>query len=246
MKKGIILAMILLLVGFFVGFMANSKTTIVYESDCPREISFGGHTMKAEITVPAVDENKTGLEAMLYVEIVPGKGRIFANIDRMLFEEDTQNSFRTARDVAAEKTGIDVSGYDIIYTIETDATSIEGPSAGAAATVATISALTGKDIKDGVLITGAINHDGTIGRVSNVLEKAIAAGKSGIRTMLVPLTQGSIDKFETKRYCEDIGTSSICQNEDIPKTTSISEVAGLEVVEVVTIDDALEYLLDTD
>lgn len=241
------LAAIFLAIGFFIGFMANSKTTIIYEGpDYGNIAKFSGNAMErtASIMVPAVDENKTGLTTYLTVEIVPGKGRILANIDKMLFKEDTQNSFRIARNVAEEKTGIDLSDYDIVYTIKTDATEIEGPSAGAAITIATIAALTGRDVKKNVMITGAINHDGTIGPVSNVLEKAVAAGKMGIKTFLVPINQGTIDRYETKKYCEDVGSSKICQDEKIPSRTDIGKIAGLSVVEVVDIDDAMKYMMN--
>jgi predicted S18 family serine protease len=249
MGRKIVLIVIFLIIGFFIGFMANSKTTVVYEEfDTPigmvRFNSFGESPRFASTMVPAVDENKSGLATILKVEAAPGSGRILANIDKMLIWTDTQNSIRTARLVASERTGADVSRFDIIYTIETDATAIEGPSAGAALTAVTIAALSGKKMKTDVMITGAINHDGTIGPVSNVLEKAIAAKGMGIKTLLVPLTQGTMDKFETKRYCEEIGNSSICLDEDIPQKLDISEVAGIKVIEVVDIDEALKYLFE--
>ena len=246
MDKKIILAVVFLIIGFFIGFMANSKTTIIYEDmDTIGSLSFSYDApMKtASIRVPAVDENKEGLTTILKVEIIPGKGRILANIDRMLYEPDTQNSVRTAYNVAAERTGMDLSNYDMIYTVETDATAIEGPSAGAAVAAATIAALSGKKIKEDVMITGAINHDGTIGPVSNVMEKAHAVANMGIHTLLVPLTQGSMDKFETTRYCEEIGNSSICMDEEIPQKSSLSDLTGIDVIEVVDIDEAFGYLI---
>ena len=247
MDRKIIVAVVFLIIGFFIGFMANSRTTIVYEEmDTLGSISFSYNKpiKMASIMVPAVDENKKGLTTILKVEIIPGKGRVLANIDKMLYEPDSQNSVRIAHKVASEKTGMDLSNYDVIYTVETDATAIEGPSAGAASAVATIAALTGRKIKEGVLITGTINHDGTIGPVSNVMEKAHAVADMGIHTLLVPLTQGSMDKFETTRYCEEIGTSKICMDEEIPQKSGLSDLAGIEVIEVVDIDEALGYLLE--
>lgn len=247
MKKKIIIAAVFLIIGFFIGFMANSKTTVIYEEiDTLGSISFNydNPVKTASILVPAVDENKSGLTTVLKVEIIPGKGRILANIDKMLFEPDTQNSIRIARNIASERTGIDLSNYDIIYTVETDATAIEGPSAGAAFAVTTIAALSGKKVKEKAMITGAINHDGTIGPVSNVMEKAHAVADMGIHTLLVPLTQGSMDKFETIRYCEEIGDSSICMDEEIPQKSDLSDLTGIEVIEVVDIDEALGYLLE--
>ncbi|HDR68058.1 MAG TPA: hypothetical protein ENN61_03300 [Bacteroidaceae bacterium] len=247
MNRKIIFAAVFLIIGFFVGFMANSRTTVIYEEiDSLGHISFSYDkpVRTASIMVPAVDENKKGLTTILKVEIIPGKGRVLANIGKMLYEPDSQNSVRIAHKVASEKTGTDLSNYDVIYTVETDATAIEGPSAGAASAVAAIAALTGRKIKEGVLITGAINHDGTIGPVSNVMEKAHAVSDMGINTLLVPLTQGSMDRFETRRCCEEIGTSSICMDEEIPQKSSLSDLAGIEVIEVIDIDEALGYLIE--
>ena len=64
-----------------------------------------------------------------------------------------------------------------------------------------------------------------------------------IYTFLVPLTQSSMDKFETTRYCEEIGNSSICMDEEIPQKSSLSDLTGIEIIEVVNIDEALVYLL---
>lgn len=249
MKIKITVAAILLIVGFFIGFAANSKTTIIYEDDYPDAgigiiNSYSGKPKTASIMVPAVNEDKSGLATTLRVEIVPGDGRIFANIDKMLFYTDTQNSIRTARRIAEEKTGIDLSGYDIFYTVETDATAIEGPSAGVSFAVTTIAALTGKKIKEDVMITGALNHDATIGPVSNVMEKAIAIKDLGIETFLVPLTQGDMSEFETRKYCEEIGESSICTDEEIPNKVDISDIAGINVIEVYDIDEVMDYIFE--
>ena len=68
---------------------------------------------------------------------------------------------------------MDLSEYDLVYTIKANATVIEGASAGAALAVATVAALTGKELNSSVMMTGTINHDGTIGPVGGIFEKAI-------------------------------------------------------------------------
>lgn len=195
----------------------------------------------SSIIVPAVDEEGNGLTTVLTVQTMPGNGRVLANIDKLLFWTDTQNSIRTSSKVASNITGANLSKYDIIYTIETDASSVEGPSAGTALTIATIAALQKRKIDPKILITGSINHDGTIGPVGQVLEKAKAAKEIGARLLLVPSMQSHEVTYETRKYCEQIGSAQICTTEKVPKSVNISEEAGIDVREVRDIGEALKY-----
>jgi uncharacterized protein len=195
------------------------------------------------INMPAVDQDGNGVITSLTVQIIPGLGRILANIDKLLFWVDTQTSIRTARSVASDVTGVDLSQYDMIYTIRADASVIEGPSAGAALTIATIAAIEQKEIDTSVMITGSINHDGTIGPVSEILAKARAAAELGVEIFLVPMLQGSQVTYETDEYCEQVGISQICTTETRPVTVDISEEAGIEIIEVKDINEALEYFI---
>lgn len=246
----------LTVLGILIGYLAGSMnyTTVIYETDTKTSnvvtyVPYGmdmNHDPDASyssIMIPAVDEEGGGVTTVLTVQIVPGSGRILANIDRLLFWTDTQNSIRTSSKVASNITGINLSKYDIIYTIETNATSVEGPSAGAALVIATIAALEGKAIDPDVMITGAVNHDGTIGPVGEILPKARIAKGIGIGTLLVPLAQSQEISYENRKYCEQIGPAQICTTEKVPRKVDISEEAGIKVVEVQTIQEALEYFL---
>ncbi len=197
----------------------------------------------ASVIIPAVTEEGEGVTTLLTVQIMPGNGRVLVNIDRLLFWTDTQNSIRTASKVASNITGVNLSNYDIIYTIKTNATAVEGPSAGTSLTIATIAALEKKMINPRVMITGAVNHDGTIGPVAQILPKAIAAKEAGAESFLVPLLQSQEITYETRKYCEQIGPAEICTTEKIPKKVDISEEAEIEVVEVQNIREALDYFL---
>jgi len=95
------------------------------------------------------------------------------NVDNLLFWVDTQYSIRTAKYVAEDIANINASDIDLIYSIETNASVIEGQSAGAALTIATIAILENKTLKSDVIITGTINPDGSIGSVGAILAKAI-------------------------------------------------------------------------
>jgi len=242
----VISMMILFLLGFYMGLGANETIVIYHNQTGPRNIvTYIPYTDEnssyASITVPAIDEEGEGLTTILNVQIVPGSGKILANIDRLLFWTDTQNSIRTSTKVASNLTGINLSNYDVIYTIETEATAVEGPSAGAALTIATIAALERKPLDPEVMITGAINHDGTIGPVSEIIPKARAAKEAGASVFLVPLLQSREVTYKTAKYCEQIGISQICTTEKVPTEVSVSEETGIEVIEVRTLEEALHY-----
>lgn len=247
----LIFAMLVFLLGYYIGGI--NETIVIYHNETrPLNIvtyipylvnESYSNVSYASIIIPAVDEEGNGLTTVLTVQAIPGEGRVLANIDRLLFWTDTQNSIRTSSKVASNITGIDLSNYDIIYTIKTNATAVEGPSAGAALTIATIAALEHKRIDPKVLITGAVNHDGTIGPVGQILPKAEAAKDIGARLFLVPLLQSQEVTYKTSRYCEQIGPAQICTTEKVPKKVNISEEAGIEVVEVENIQKALEYFL---
>jgi uncharacterized protein len=251
MKKPAAFAMIVALffsAGWILGMQTSSVTiTIINETKPIQRVFYEPYqpenAMISTIKLPAVDEEGNGLTTLLHVQLSPGSGRVLANIDRLLFWTDTQNSIRTARKVAADITGVNLSNYDIIYTVETNATSVEGPSAGSALTIATIAAIKGAKINDSVMITGTVNHDGTIGPVGNIMPKAVAAKSAGASLLLVPLMHSSQITYTTKKYCEDIGISKICTTEQVPDTISISDEAGINIIEVNTIEEALGYFL---
>lgn len=247
MKTRILAMVIGLVIGAFIGGFFSSQTIYIYEHYPyiykPYEFTAADNVSFASILVPAIDQNGNGVATILDVQAVPGYGRTLTNIDRLLFWTDTQNSIRTARSVAENLTGTNMSNVDLIYTIKANATVIEGPSAGGALTVATVAALSGREINTSVMMTGTINHDGTIGPVSEILAKAVAARSIGARMFLVPLAQSTEVSYESKKYCEQIGWSQICTIEQIPKKVDISEQAGIEVREVRTVEEALKYFL---
>ena len=195
----------------------------------------------ASITVPAVDKQGDGVSTTIMVEAMPGIGRTLVDINNLLYWADTQNSIRTARQVAQDITGISTDNYDLIYHIYANASIVGGPSAGSAITIATIAVLTNKTLNKNVGITGTINHDGTIGPIGNILAKAKAAKQAGIITFLVPLTQGRDIIYENKKHCEKYGGSEFCTVEQIPKKINIGKEADINVVEVENIRQAMKY-----
>jgi Lon-like protease len=104
-------------------------------------------------------------------------------------------------------------------TIETE-NNIGGPSAGLMFTLSIIDKLTAEDLTAGRRIagTGAVDLDGGIGAVGGVAEKLIAVSRQGVDTFLIPA--GNCDSVRGR----------------VP--------AGLRLVKVSTIKEALRFLRD--
>jgi uncharacterized protein len=252
--KSVLAVVLVVVVAYMVGGLTYSQTVYVDEEnimDMPRmlmeplsaDVTKNPDMTQATVIVPAVDQNGNGVATRLDVQVVPGTGRALVNIDKLLFWVDTQNSMRTARGVAEDVIGINTSSYDIVYTITANASVVEGPSAGAALTVAIIAALQDRQVNPEVMITGTINPDGTIGPIGGVMEKAKAAKDIGAGIFLVPSGQSVEVSYEQIRYCERIGFADYCSIESIPIITEIASEVDIPVIEVADIAGAMEYFL---
>ena len=93
------------------------------------------------------------------------------------------------------------------------------------------------------MITGTVNHDGSIGPIGGVLEKAKAAKQVGAIKFIVPLLQGNEIVYETVEHCETFGIMEWCSTERIPKQVDIANESGLEIIEVGSIEEALTYFI---
>ena len=195
------------------------------------------------INLPAVDNNGNGIVAQLKVQSLPGEGKILTNINQLSLWTDTQDSIRTAEVVAQNITGKDISKIDLVYSIQTNASVIEGPSAGAALTIATIAVLENKTLNQDVMITGTINPDGTIGQVGSVLEKAEAAKQIGAKLFLVPVGEGYQSNNLPEKTCNMHGSITFCTTKYKFQTLNISKSVGIDIKEVATINDALKYFI---
>ncbi len=190
-----------------------------------------------QMLLPATDSNGNGVVANLSVIVEPGRGRVLANIDKLLFWTDTQQSIQTARDVARNFTG--KCCFDTVYMIDANATVVGGPSAGAAFAIATISALEGKPLNKSVMITGTINPDGTIGQVGGIKEKAEAARTHGAKLMLVPEGQSIEERLQPVEKCDSYEGFTYCKVRY--KKQSMKIAAGIDVIEVKNINEAAKY-----
>ncbi|RLI98444.1 MAG: hypothetical protein DRP00_01925 [Candidatus Aenigmatarchaeota archaeon] len=237
----VILALILLSIFLTASIQVPTSVKIVEKT---RKIVLTNFSFpKVSLKIPAVDNKGNGVVTTLKVEAKPGEGRTLVNIDQLLFWIDTQHSIRLAKRVAENVTGIDLSHVDLVYAIETNASIIEGPSAGAAITVATIAAIENRTINESVMMTGTINHDGTIGPVGGIVAKAKAAKDVGAKLFLVPEGQAVQTYYEPEQHCEKFGFITYCTTEYKPKKIDVGKEVGIEVKEVSTIQEALKYFL---
>jgi len=247
MKITISLVIASFAVAFLLGGMFYSKTVIIREETAPLRILAEDLTSSASMFVPAVDENGNGVATTATVSVEPGKGRTLTSIKNILFFADTQNSIRTAQQYAEEFTHSDLSRHDLIYDINAEASVIEGPSAGAALTIATIAALEGRELRGDVMITGTINPDGSIGRVGKVAEKAQAAKDVGARIFLIPANTGDLALKTQKQYqsvtrCKQTPYGEMCETV-YEETVIQSSQVDIQIIPVSSVEEALEYVL---
>jgi len=237
----------LLLIGIIIGFSIGYFTFYESKKNIPSPLIITPPSnqiyYQTKVNLVAVDQNGNGVITPLIVEIKPGNGKALTNVDKLLFWVDTQQSIQIAKAVAENVTGINASNYDLTYTIESNASLIGGPSAGAALTIATVAALEKKTLKSDVMITGTINPDGTIGEVGGVLEKAKAAKEEGAKLFLVPSGQGQQTYLQPVENCVRKLGFIFCETTYKQITVNIGKDVGISVIEVKNINDALKYFI---
>jgi len=121
--------------------------------------------------------------------VLPGKGKIQRTGK---LGEVMQESVAAALSVVrgrADRLGIAADLFekrDIHIHLPEGATPKDGPSAGAALTVAMVSALTGIPVRAAVAMTGEITLRGEVLIIGGLKEKLLAAHRGGIKTVLIP------------------------------------------------------------
>lgn len=87
--------------------------------------------------------------------------------------------------------GLDLASQDVRVHVPEGAVPKDGPSAGLALAVAMLSALGGTPVRPRVAVTGEITLGGRILRIGGLKEKLLAAGRSGVRTVVLPAANRS-------------------------------------------------------
>lgn len=127
----------------------------------------------------------------------------------------TKDSVFNAASVVRLVTGLDLADYDVHVNV-IGGGRIDGPSAGTAITLALISCLQKRPIRQNVAVTGEVSIQGKIKAVGGVFEKIYGASQAGIRKVFIPK-----------------------ENEkDVP-----ADLMGIEVIPVSTIQEIIDQVL---
>ena len=122
------------------------------------------------------------IEAVTFKANEKGKGKIRFNETAGSMAKD---SVFNATSVIRKVCGVDLSDYDVHVNV-VGGGNIDGPSAGAAITLAIISAITNKEIRGDVAITGQISLRAKGKPVGGVFEKIYGSRRRVIKKVLIP------------------------------------------------------------
>lgn len=178
--------------------------------------------------VLAVTSNGQGLQADLFLKVEPsGDGTVWVSA-KPLVGTTTQSAAQTAVELAKNYSS-DVKNHDYKFSIESTASVVEGPSAGAAMALLVIAAFENQKVPLNVAVTGTIDEGGNVGQVGGVFEKTKEAAKQGIDLFLIPKGEA----IQTIR------------EEGVVKSINLVEYGptqlGMKVIEVATIDEVIKY-----
>lgn len=122
------------------------------------------------------------IEAVAFPAREAGRGTIRFNDTAGSMAKD---SVFNAASVVRALTGLDLTDFDVHVNI-VGGGRIDGPSAGAAISLAIVSALQKKGISQQVAVTGEISISGRVKAVGGIFEKIYGARQAGIKKVLIP------------------------------------------------------------
>ena len=121
--------------------------------------------------------------------LMPGKGSLqLTGQLGSVMKESAEAAFTWVR-AHSESLGLQPDFYkeqDIHIHVPEGAVPKDGPSAGVTMTTALVSALTGRPVRQDVAMTGEITLRGRVLPIGGLKEKALAAYRAGIRTLVIP------------------------------------------------------------
>ena len=117
-----------------------------------------------------------------------GRGLVLTGHLGDVMKESGQAALSCSRSMISEGGGDDseLAKSEVHVHVPAGATPKDGPSAGVAITTAIVSLATGIPVRSDVAMTGEVTLRGKVLAVGGVREKALAALRSGVKTVLLP------------------------------------------------------------
>jgi len=237
----------------------NTQLQLVADQTTPGVSSYGGIAGSASLQAPAVSQTvqivnrgryvaqalvQKGSIMNISVEIAAGKGRVLVQT-KPLMGVVFQGAANTAVAVARNKTGVDLSKSDVIFSIDSGdiISEVDGPSAGALMTLLTISALEKQPIDQSLTLTGTIDSNGHVGAIGGIVAKATAAKENGKTLFLIPEENQLITPPVT--ITSNTGIFSVAQQpqQQVSARDYIEKNVGINITYVNTIDDVIAVAL---
>ncbi|MCW3134116.1 MAG: hypothetical protein N2V78_07310 [Methanophagales archaeon] len=184
-----------------------------------------------------------GTMMQVSVDIKPGYGRVLVET-KPLMGVVFQDAANTAVVAAENYTGRDLSGSDVIFSVEalSEVPEVDGPSAGALMTTLIIAALENVTLPDDVTMTGTISPEGHIGEIGGVIEKAEAAKEANKRIFILPRENNRLVRYEEVR--KHYGGITIIRQKPVIVDTKeyIERNIGIQVEYVDSIKDVMNII----
>ena len=252
LKAVLISNVVFLLLGILVGVLISSddvdKNSRNNQGNILDNTDMNGKS-SGSANIVAVTDTGFGVIGKVNVDIVDGEGRVLVNTNPFI-EPDTQFSAITAVNVAKNVTNTNLEDKNVIIDFKVPKIDIEhkgvvgGPSAGVAMTLAVISAINGRNMKD-VVATGAILPDGSIGQIGGVIEKADAVSDNNYTLFLIPQGQGKYVYYERQIRNKEVKGIKVKSVVLVPKAIDLidyfKQEKNLTIREVEDINDVLSY-----
>ena len=190
-------------------------------------VSCGGAT-PGEVTVPVLWATTAGAEPRggvepATVEVTDGDGGFTVDLGDVEAEGAGPAwlaASSAAATVATLVSASDPSVLDIRFGVTGP---IDGPSGGAALTVAVLAAIRGLSLQPGVTMTGTVSPDGAVGIVGAVPVKVRAAADAGYKVVLVPVANINDRDSQTG---QDLVTFGASLGVEVRAVNDIGEALG--------------------